>query len=141
MILGAEACMETLNGLASGTLYPTDQPSDLATNAPKIFPKDCIINFNEPRDKVHNFIRGLSPHPGAVAEVQEHRLKLLRSHIADDAPSTLAPGEFQISPDAKRLFVGTSTEALEILEIQREGKRVMSTEEFLRGNAALFHHS
>ncbi len=138
MLLGAEVCLETLAGIASGTLHPTDQPSGLATNAPKIFPKDCIINFNEQREKVHNFIRGLSPYPGATNEVAGHRLKLLRSHLTPDASSKLAPGAFQISSDSKRLFVGTSTEPLEILELQREGKRAMSTEEFLRGNAGLF---
>ena len=108
------------------------------SNAPKIFPKDCIINFNEPREKVHNFIRGLSPYPGAVTEVSGHRLKLLRSHRSEDAPSKLAAGQFQLSLDAKLLFVGTSTEPLEILELQRDGKRAMSAEEFLRGNAGLF---
>jgi methionyl-tRNA formyltransferase len=138
MLLGSEVCLETLTGLASGTLHPTEQPTSLATTAPKIFPKDCIINFNEQREKVHNFIRGLSPYPGATTEVAGHRLKLLKSHRSEDAPLNLAAGQFQISPDAKRLFVGTSTEALEILEIQREGKRAMSAEEFLRGNAGLF---
>jgi methionyl-tRNA formyltransferase len=138
MLLGAETALETLHGLASGTLHPTDQPSDLATNAPKIFPKDCIINFNEPREKVHNFIRGLSPYPAAVFELSGHRLKLLRSLIPAIAPAGINPGEAQISLDHKRLFIGTATEAIEITELQREGKRAMSTEEFLRGNAALF---
>jgi len=138
MLLGSEVCSETLAGLASGSLHPTGQPADLATTAPKIFPKDCIINFNEPREKVHNFIRVLSPYPGAATEVGGHRLKILRSHLATDIPK-LAVGEFQISPDSKRLFVGTSSEPLEILEIQRDGKRAMPTEEFLRGNANLFH--
>ncbi len=141
MVLGAETALETLHGLASGTLHPTVQPSNLATTAPKIFPKDCIVNFNEPREKVHDFIRGLSPYPAAVFELSGHRLKLLRSQIPKMAPAGMTPGEAQISLDHKRLFIGTATEALEILEIQREGKRGMSAEEFLRGNAGLFHHS
>ncbi len=141
MTLGAEIAMETLAGLASGSLHPAIQPSDLVTTAPKIFPKDCVINFKEHRKKVHDFIRGLSPYPGAATNVSGHRLKLLRSHVAADAPSHLGPGEFQISTDSKRLFVGTSTEPLEILELQRDGKRAMSTEEFLRGNVSLFQHS
>lgn len=138
MVLGAEVALNTLQGLASGTLHPTDQPSNLATTAPKIFAKDCVINFDQPREIVHNFIRGLSPYPGAVTELHDHRLKLLRSHITADASAILASGKFQISSDSKRLFIGTATEALEVLELQREGKRAMSTEEFLRGNAGLF---
>jgi methionyl-tRNA formyltransferase len=139
MVLGADAALETLHGLADGTLHPVDQPSGFATNAPKIFPKDCIVNFNQPVDQVHNFIRGLSPYPAAYTEVSGHHLKLLRSHIAPDAPQGILPGAFRISEDSKRIFFGTSTDALEITELQREGKRAMSTEEFLRGNAALFH--
>ncbi len=141
MVLGAEAAIETLDGLADGTLHPTDQPSNLATNAPKIFPKDCIVNFNEPRENVHNFIRGLSPHPGAVYELGTVRLKLLRSRISLSVPpglSELSPGKFRMSLDSKKMFVGTATDPIEIIEFQREGKRAMSTEEFLRGNANLF---
>jgi methionyl-tRNA formyltransferase len=139
MVLGAEVALETLHGLADGMLHPIGQPSDLATNAPKIFPKDCIVNFNQSREAVHNFIRGLSPYPAAYTEVSGHHLKLLRSHIAPDAPQGILPGVFRISEDSKRIFFGTSTEPLEMLKLQREGKRAMNTEEFLRGNARIFN--
>ncbi|HEY3876213.1 MAG TPA: methionyl-tRNA formyltransferase [Candidatus Kapabacteria bacterium] len=133
MLLGAELALETLQGLASDTLHPMPQPSDRATDAPKIFPQDCIVNFNQPRERVHNFIRGLSPYPGAVMEAHEHRLKLLRSRMASEIPTGIPAGMIHSSEDRKRLFIGTETEAIEILELQREGKRAMSAEEFLRG--------
>jgi methionyl-tRNA formyltransferase len=133
MHLGAECALETLAGLASGSLYPIKQPSELATTAPKIFPKDCVINFAKPREEVHNFIRGMSPHPGAIAELGGVHIKLLRTHIASDAPAGLDAGKFQKSQDSKRIFVGASSGALEIVELQREGKRPLSAEEFLRG--------
>ncbi len=138
MLLGAEAAIETLNGLAKGTLHPTAQSSQLATDAPKIFPKDCVVNFNQSLEQVHNFIRGLSPYPAAVTEVQGHRIKLLRSSLAADAPSGIPVGQPFISADGKRLFFGTATQSIEILQLQREGKRAMHTEEFLRGNRAIF---
>jgi len=134
MHLGAECALETLFGLASGSLHPIKQPSEFATTAPKIFPKDCIIDFAKPREEVHNFIRGMSPHPGAVTTLRNGlHLKILCSKISPDTPSGLATGEYQATDSNKRLFAGTSTGALEILEIQREGKRAMPTEEFLRG--------
>jgi methionyl-tRNA formyltransferase len=154
MVLGAEAALETIRGLADGSLASRPQPMDGATTAPKIFPKDCVIDFNRPAEEVHNFIRGLSPSivvedsamlresraaisPGAVVILPSGvRLKLLRSTLAPDVPQNLMPGTFLSSHN--RLFVGTSTHAIELTELQREGKRAMNSEEFLRGNISLF---
>lgn len=137
MQLGANVALETLYGLADGSLHPSPQLPGIATTAPKIFPKDCVVNFDQPVEQVHNFIRGLSPYPGAVTEINDHRLKLLRSRLSLDVPTRLAPGEFRkvqfLSRDFNRIFFGTSTQAIEIIELQREGKRPMSAEEFLRG--------
>jgi len=144
MVIGAEAALETLRGLANGNIHPIEQPSGRVQGegfplAPKIFPKDCLVNFAKPRDEVHNFIRGLSPYPGAVTILaNDEHLKLLQSTIPIDVPLDLLPGEFLIASLKGRLFVGTSRGALEILELQREGKRTMKTEEFLRGNKGLF---
>ena len=88
--------------------------------------------------KVHNFIRGLSPYPGAVFEYGGIRLKLLRSNIVGDAPKEVPCGVMQFSSDFRRMFIGTSTDAIEITQLQREGKRAMSTEEFLRGAFGYF---
>ena len=144
MLLGAECAVETLAGIADGSIHPIKQPSELASSAPKIFPKDCIIDFTRPREEVHNFIRGMSPHPGAMTTLRNDvHVKILRSNISLDAVSDLPSGEFQVADSNRRLFVGTATGALEILEIQREGKRAMPTEEFLRGAKWLsdIHHS
>ncbi|HZK76114.1 MAG TPA: methionyl-tRNA formyltransferase [Candidatus Kapabacteria bacterium] len=138
MALGAEAAFETLRGLSAGSLHPTPQPKEGATPAPKLFPKDCEIDFLKSAVDVHNFIRGLSPHPGAVVFSHGVRLKILRTTLPNDAPIQLQPGTFGISNDAKRLFAGTVDDAIEIFEVQREGKRVMKAEEFLRGNRILF---
>lgn len=138
MALGAEVARDTLQGMAAGTLHPISQPNEGATTAPKLFPKDCEIDFQKTAQDVHNFIRGLSPHPGAVVILHGVRLKILRTTLANDAPLNLQPGTFGISNDDKRLFAGTVDDPVEILELQREGKRAMSAEEFLRGNRSLF---
>ena len=141
MVLGAEIALDTLRGLAGGTLKPTPQPDGAATSAPKIFPGDCLIDFNRPVEEVHNFIRGLSPHPVAVTELPDGtRLKILRSKIATDAPEGLSSGEFRVLPSGGRIFAGTASSPIEILELQREGKRAMNADEFLRGNKDIFQH-
>lgn len=138
MKLGAKLALDTIHGLAASTLTPIPQSDTNATPAPKIFPEDCEIKFDKSAAHVHNQIRGLSPHPAAFTILpNSERLKIFRSHIAATDPE-LPAGSWHVSSDEKRLFVGTSTAPLEILEVQREGKKRMSTEEFLRGSAKLF---
>ncbi len=161
MILGANVALHTLQGLASGSLRPVPQTNEGASPAPKLFPKDCEIDFQRPVLEVHNFIRGLSfviartdaeaenalsesragAASGAWTTVGKTKLKLLRTTLAEDVPENLKPGAWGISPNGKRLFVGAANRALEVLELQREGKRAMNADEFLRGNAGLFHTS
>ena len=140
MVIGADIGLRTIMGLAEGSISPRPQTDTEATTAPKIFPQDCVIEFLQPAEKVHNFIRGLSSYPAATTVSHNGvKLKILRTLIAIDAQA-LPPGEFMVL-DNKRLLVGTLTAPLEILELQREGKNAMSTEEFLRGSKALFIRS
>lgn len=138
MILGAKLARETLVGLGDGSLIPTPQSNEHATTAPKIFPKDCIVDFEQPAEQVHNFIRGLSPHPGATTLVHDVRFKLLRSAIADLSEQPIQAGRFRVTEDAMHLFCGTSTAPIEILELQREGKSAMSAADLLRGARHIF---
>jgi methionyl-tRNA formyltransferase len=130
--------MKTLQGLGAGTLKTQMQSESEVTTAPKIFPADCIVNFDQSAEQVHNFICGLSPYPGAVATQNNSRLKLLRSKNDHDGMHDILPGVFKVTGDGHRLFVGTSTNAIEILELQREGRSAMSAPDFLRGARSLF---
>jgi len=139
MHLGAKLALETIRGIASSTLTPRLQTSAEATPAPKIFPEDCILDFNKSAEQVHNKIRGLSPYPTAVAILRnKERLKVFLSAIPRDIHVALPAGKFEISQDKKRLFVGTVTVPVELLELQRENKKRMPTEEFLRGARNIF---
>lgn len=139
MDLGARLALRTVHGLGEGTLQPKPQVDQQATPAPKIFPQDCVIDFDRPAEQVHNFVRGLSPYPGATTTmVSGVRLKILRTRLSMDESVPLAPGHYQISNDGSHLYVGTTNAPVEILELQREGKRVMSAQEFLRGGRSLF---
>jgi methionyl-tRNA formyltransferase len=136
---GARIALETIRGLASGLLTPRPQSNEEATPAPKIFPEDCILDFSKTAEEVHNKIRGLSPYPTAVAILpNKERLKVFLSKIPIEIDLALSPNQFNVSENHKRLFAGTSTSPVELLEVQRENKKRMATEEFLRGARNIF---
>lgn len=136
MVTGAELTLETVNAIESGTFTLTEQPK--ATNplksAPRIFRKDCQINWNEPALKVHNLIRGLSPYPGAFSSMHTTNgtieVKIIRSAIAS-FEAILMPGETAIRDN--RLYAACAGGFIEILQLQPAGKKAMETPDFLRG--------
>lgn len=131
MAVGADAVVRTLRMIESGNLEPLRQDDTQATPAPKIFRDDCRIDWNRAAAEVHNMVRGLSPYPGAFTGWRGEGVKILRTRLT--AREGLAPGELRT--EGERLFAGTGTEALEILYLQREGRRAMAADEFLRGAA------
>jgi methionyl-tRNA formyltransferase len=62
---GSELLLKTIKQIENGNVKTSIQAESEVSKAPKIFPEDCLINFNQPVKKVHDFIRGLSPKPGA----------------------------------------------------------------------------
>lgn len=134
--LGALTIYSTVN-LIEGTKGKTPlqgQNEADATKAPKIFKKDCLIDWNKNTEEVYNFIRGLSPYPAAYTELKNKSIKILKSAKTEIKSSSHA-GKF--IADGDRLFVSCSDNQLEILELQPEGKKRMSAKEFLNGNRGL----
>lgn len=129
MEVGAATVVETLRMIAAGDILPRPQDDTQATPAPKIFRDDCRIDWTLPAERLHDFIRGLSPYPGAFTTLDGKILKILRARVRHD--SGLSPGD--VLATKQTLHVGTGTTALEIMEIQLEGRRAMPVEEFLRG--------
>jgi methionyl-tRNA formyltransferase len=134
--IGSKAVLETVQLIENGKTDPKQQDDAVASPAPKIFKETCRINWNQPVDTIHNFIRGLSPYPAAWTAHNEKVIKIFKSKKMER--------EFQVSgmnnPDAgiiaageNQLFIKTADCYLEILELQQEGKKRMSAEEFLRG--------
>ncbi len=137
MIVGAELAFETIIGLSNASLRPRPQSGE-ATRAPKIFPEDYILDFTKTAEQVHNKIRGLSPYPTAIAMLPNgERLKVFRSALAN-VDFNSSPGLFFFSGNKKKLYIGTSTIPVELLEVQRENKKRMTAEEFLRGAQNIF---
>lgn len=126
--LGAKLVLKTVEMIESGDFTLMEQDNSKASPAPKITKEIQQINWNRPAVEIHNLIRGLSPYPGAFFYNNNRLIKVYSSRISREKVN---PGE--IEQTRTELFVGCSDGALEILELQQEGKRRMHTEEFLRG--------
>ncbi len=147
MELGAELTADTVAHITAGDLKPMPQEQLEGLYepcpAPKIFKETCRMEWGASADELHNFVRGLAPYPAAWTELVVEGtspssdpfavLKVIKARVVKDS-SALSPGQVEIL-GGSRMFVGTGSdhEALEILELQPSGKRVMTTESFLRG--------
>lgn len=137
-ILGAELLVETVAGLAAGTIQEKPQrmlvgQAAQIQHAPKIFTDTCLINFHQPSVQVHNHIRGLSPFPGAFTHLQNKLFKIYRSAIVDKVltPSH-EPGTWHT--DGKTYLQFAAIDGyVEALEVQAEGKKRMPIGLFLQG--------
>ncbi len=127
--LGAKLVLDTVNLIESGNYELKKQDDSLASPAPKITKEICLIDWNKSAVEIHNLIRGLSPHPVAYFLHNNKVIKIYRTEIVKDVK--LKSSEFYQTKT--ELLIGCGKGALRILEIQQEGKRRMSIEEFLRG--------
>ena len=138
--IGAKLLVKTVLGLADGTVSESPQstihsPQSIQLHhAPKIFTETCKIDFTKTTREVHNLIRGLSPFPGAFTSLQGKTLKIFRSEkdASPVFPNDAAPGSFQ-TDEKYFLKFKCSDGYIAVKELQLEGKKKMSTEDFLRG--------
>ena len=146
MHVGAEVVVRTLEGLENGSLTPVAQDPEGVTKAPKIFNETCEIDFNRSAQEVHNFIRGLSPYPGAWTVIDGKTVKILRAKIGvgdthtrtdtgtEGYRSSLRETQGAIITDQKkRLEICCSDGTIEVLQLQMQGKKRMEVPAFLNG--------
>lgn len=127
--MAADLLLESLAALQAGERGEPQDPA-AASPAPKIKPEDQLLDPSLPAEVLAHRIRGLAPKPGAYVRIDGRRLVLLKARAsAEDAG---VPGTVRVQDG--RLEIATGQGALEILELKPEGKRAMSTEEFLRGS-------
>jgi methionyl-tRNA formyltransferase len=133
MLLGADLVLKTVNAIAQGTVATHPQEiKDIPKPAPKIFKQDCRIDWNgKDINQLHNFIRGLSPYPGAWTMLDGKVLKIYRSSKELDGIAG-KPGKI-ITDQKSFLKIICLGGFLNLLEIQIEGRKKMGVEEFLRG--------
>lgn len=132
--IGASTVMSTVNliEMTNGNVPVTEQDNTLASPAPKIFKEDCHIDWINPAEKVDNFIRGLSPYPAAYTFHEGKLIKIFKSaKTVQSSGDTIKPGQVKI--DKSRLYVSCTDGLLEILELQMEGKKRVSANDFING--------
>ncbi len=127
--VGAEAVLETVDMIEAGDYQLKGQDNSLATPAPKITPETGRIDWTKPAAEIHNLVRGLSPVPCAYFFHDNKKIKVYKTKIVKR--ENTFPGK--INSSKKNLIIECGKDELEILELQLEGRKRMSAEEFLRG--------
>jgi methionyl-tRNA formyltransferase len=126
-IRGAELLVDTLGAIESGTARETPQDESLVTYAPKLTKAEGAINWAMPSAQVHNLIRGLWPWPHAYSHLQHTRYICHRSRLSRHPAAGAPPGTIVLASPIEGLHVACGNDtAIELLDIQLEGKRVMS---------------
>lgn len=130
MTTGANLVLQTVRGIESQSITPFPQTGEPSL-APKIFHDTCRIDWNTSVDKAFDFIRGLSPYPGAWTTVNGVQLKIYETKKHKSA-SVETAGKYEFL-DKKVLRMYCNNGYLEIISVQAEGKRRMSITEYLNG--------
>jgi methionyl-tRNA formyltransferase len=132
MEVGAQTLVKTLDGLIAGSIQSKPQEESLASlHAPKIFTKDCQIDWKQPVAQIHNLIRGLAPFPGALTKVDGKIVKLFSTSIVIENPKETI-GSFCSDGKTFARFA-CSDGYIQLNDIQWEGKKRMPIADFLRG--------
>lgn len=142
MRLGAKICIMTLEKIVEADGYPEAVPQDELIAgmgelrpAPKIFIDTCHVDWNKTAKEVYDFVRGLSPVPGAwslltAPDGSEKMIKIYATEKTELAASEV-PGS--IVADRKNLYVCAGDNLLRICELQLSGRRRMTASDFLNG--------
>lgn len=135
MLVGARLLVKTLDGLMNHSLVATSQEEMISekniSHAPKIFTKDCEVDWNLSVQQIHNLIRGLAPFPGAITKVEGKTVKLYSTSIELAHPIE-KPGTWITDGKTYAKFA-CSNGYLLLNDIQWEGKKRMPIADFLRG--------
>ncbi len=141
MIAGAQLVKETIEIIASGNLQPITQDSIIQSvtelkQAPKIFKNDCRINWENEGEKIYNFIRGLSPFPGAWTTIvypETGKILNLKVFESEWIQGISHENIGALMADKSKIHVAVKNGYISIKVLQLEGKKKLNVEEFLRG--------
>ena len=129
---GADLLVETLAGMDAGAVHPEPQDNSQASLAPILKKEDGIIDWNWPARKIVDRARGFLPWPGAYSFFRGQLFHIWKARVAGEA-GTGAPG--RLVPLKRRLLVTCGEgSALELIEVQIEGRKRMPAEAFLNGH-------
>lgn len=132
MTVGANLVLQTVEKLFDHSIVEIPQLNiSSLKSAPKIFKETCKIFWNQNAEPIHNFIRGLSPYPGAFTFLGNKKLKIFSSEI-ELAEHDFSEGKI-ISDHKSFLKFACKDGFVHVLELQLEGKKRMWVQDFLRG--------
>src|ERR1700722_9064496 len=127
--LGADLTVATLGSLRGATIQPRKQDNSQATLAPILKKEDGRIDFSRTATEILNRLRGFQPWPGAYSQFRSKNLQIRQATAFDQV---VPPAELRV--DGTHLFVGCGEgTAIEIVELQLEGKKRTSASDFVRG--------
>jgi methionyl-tRNA formyltransferase len=129
---GAPLIVETLRGLASGTITPTPQDNSQATLAPPLKKEDGRINWSLPAQTIYNRIRGFQPWPGAFTTFRGKQCAIWGKPAPDQSGVTSTPGTIRANGADVDVTCGAET-ALRLEFVQLEGRNKISAREFANG--------
>jgi methionyl-tRNA formyltransferase len=131
--MGADLLVETLAGLAAGSIVPEKQDASQATYARLLKKEDGIVDWSLPALAIHNRVRGLQPWPGARTTFRGQTLHVWKSRLTPGPrPEGTRPVAGRISA-VKPLVVSCGSGTLELVEVQLEGRRRISAADFANG--------
>ena len=143
MALGADICLQTLERIIAADGHPEsvaqeeceDGNSSALKSAPKIFKETCEINWHQPAKRIYDFVRGLSPVPGAWTTLvgPDGRETVMKIYRTTKTVEPAKGGVGHITADRKHLYVSAADRLLQIDELQMAGKKRMDAAAFLNG--------
>jgi len=132
MTTGSQLVLKSVENIFNGNLKKKKQKISKSDKlAPKISKDICIINLDESADNIVRLVNGLSPYPGARIIFKNKNYKILKA-IKSNTYHNNRKQMFEI--DNKIILNNNLGESIDVLMIQVEGKKVMSSSDFIRGN-------
>jgi methionyl-tRNA formyltransferase len=136
-VIGADLLVASLDDLAAGRLAEVPQYETAATYAPRLTKEEGRLDFTRPALEVHNRVRGLRPWPGAFTFLDGKRLVFHRAQPSAFVVTDQGPGVCAIADPSTLTVVCGDRRAVDVTELQPEGRRVMSARDFLAGRRDL----
>lgn len=126
--IGSEALLEAIPGYVSGESQPVPQDNSQATTCQQLTREDGQIDWQKSATEIYNQYRGMTPWPGVWTVWNDKRLKLLKIKPAQE---NLEVGQVGVKDD--KMYIGCGEDAIEVFELQLEGKQKMTVDIFVNG--------
>ncbi|MCU7828448.1 MAG: methionyl-tRNA formyltransferase [Candidatus Thiodiazotropha sp. (ex Myrtea sp. 'scaly one' KF741663)] len=133
--MGARALLESLPGIADGSLHPVAQDDNLANYAKKLDKQESLIDWSQPAEAISRQVRAFNPWPVAQCRFEDKIMRIWQAiPLQEQAPVDLVPGVV-VSAGKSGIDVATGSGLLRITQLQMPGKRAMSAADFLNAHS------